>query len=507
MAARRDAAPIYAPLSIVSLMDYTAAPERRRSQFTILWNTCGKANCTDDQLLSHLRKAICQHKFGSSKPPKPIDILVSETSGFYSVLSRPAFPSFAHFLVDHGKKIFVELWAEDDLSSPTHVFTNGAGGFFSANLLRVEARLVSSDGVATDKSCTFDARLCTDRCVRHFRKGFERQLAQKCGLPVDTPVEVHFKKPHGTATGYTPGSSKETFEFKVAQCLRQNDALQVQVRVKGSKDAAMDVDTTPEKLKQAAGKGDSSRMIKPIPATAVSATKPIWSSTESKIPGAWMNAGSSITTEPYATTSINASTSHTTATPINTVPLVDMRSSYKADSGPPPLPPKPIGVGSYERTIPGSFFGSSATTLATSSSVPAPAPKQNGNLNGETAAQTQEQQPVSYAAARDTVQTMLSSFLVELNRTLAANFGDDFSEVSMGGKEPASTSPAEKESPAESQYESAAQPAVEPKLATSGVVTAAGYAPVPPAQQPPEVKHNACCDVCGSSIKGIRHKC
>jgi hypothetical protein len=94
------------------------------------------------------------------------------------------------------------------------------------------------------------------------------------------------------------------------------------------------------------------------------------------------------------------------------------------------------------------------------------------------------------------VESMLTKFMINLNETLLANFGDDASTLSIlhdskvGEEKPMSL---KTESTVEEEKATKVEPKAEVKSVQSKVA--------------PAVRHNAYCDMCNHVIVGTRHKC
>ena len=103
-----------------------------------------------------------------------------------------------------------------------------------------------------------------------------------------------------------------------------------------------------------------------------------------------------------------------------------------------------------------------------------------------------------YEAARTTIKSMLSGFLVNLNRVLSENFGDDLGRVEVSGQAAESAGQDSKQASSTSTVS-----------ASSSGVSAQAKADESPkaARDTGAVEHPAWCDLCNKRIHGTRYKC
>lgn len=140
----------------------------------------------------------------------------------------------------------VEVWRKHDINSPSHVYARGDLSHPQRLMVHATQRSQSrkagkaASGAAASKKesslneeVKFVVALATPQCVRLFRKDLERRIVTAANV-TSGHVDIFFKRTSESSSASVDKSltSKESFERRVAECIKSGKPLQVEFAVK-----------------------------------------------------------------------------------------------------------------------------------------------------------------------------------------------------------------------------------------------------------------------------------
>lgn len=386
----------------------------------------------------------------------------------------------------------VEVWRKDDETSPAHVYKRNDVDYPVKLKVAGKQMASPSPGYPTagfePKEISFHASLATAQCVSAFRRDLNRRIvrAAKLSPENESEVEVYFKR----SRTHTAGSSKESFEARVADCLLNATPLSIQYAVrpkKARKQPAQPAVATQMQAPATTTARHSStsstfkvtdkraftpsvmhpRTSSPAPTPASGGSfpvihKPLPPSNPESIPDLMAKARTSLDAMPPASDDgIHHSTSAYSS--LHEGFYDALRRAQPSTNGPPPIPAKtPIGRPSIRANL---TSEEGNATLGLQNDI-------------EKMINNNVKDPICH------VHKFMEDFGSNYKNTLFDTFG--------GSTVPGAS--AQIDTHAFTNRESEARHAsAEPKLSSTE-----------PAQQ---VEHNASCNMCRKQIKGIRWKC
>ncbi|UZJ51484.1 hypothetical protein CBS101457_000804 [Exobasidium rhododendri] len=408
----------------------------------------------------------------------------------------------------------VEVWGKNDMSSPSHAYFRSISGkperSIQTKVLHIEASelqekaqgSVNTSSLTKDTVYKFTADLLTAQCIRAFRKDFERRILECYGLVQKDlfKVEIFFQRIIAASEAVDASKnqkSKISFEEKVLSFVEKDKVLRVNFRI---------LPATVRKGKETAK--DASQTV----ASAISSSVPV---TEKRSEPLAFGAKSAFGHRPASTAPPLVAISPATSAFNQFVRAQPVRMSDAGSA----TSFKTLHDGFYEAVKQAServepvrqFLGQppycplsnfKAPPHASASTKVTPSKDVEEGPKDTTAVPAFQSRAVSVdqkAVVLGKVEQMLSTFMINLNQTLLANFGDDASTLSIESL-PASQAHATLATEMEREE-------VKAPVGAREASTAAPLPNVGQQQRGANTLHNACCNICSHVIVGTRHKC
>ena len=423
------------------------------------------ATLTSEQFLHKVKTvALRQLPVTASVPAQDIEVFVKWArlsggvllhAGYIGPLTTPVtddVDAFVRNVCVYNKPLQVEVWKKSDLGSPSHCYQRSTRPmlYFSAAqtpapafaTVKVEATQLEDNAKPAPTVRHFSAPLLTAQCVRAFRKDLDRQVIVAAGVrdTDNTKVDIYFKikgAAQKDASSKT-GKSKESFEEGVLACIAKRKPIKIQFRIRSTQEAS-------KKCRDDVASTGPAQPVVPPKTLVQAADRPV--------------DGFSFGTK----TAFGRQPASTSPAPVS---LPSAGSAFDQFTRAEPLRMTSAGSATSFRTLHEGFYESVRQAAA----VHSPAPKAPPMASESQRTIKTESNAQKVPALRQ-VESLLSSFLVNLNQTLLDNFGDNSSTLTLSDTT---------------------------KHKAQSTKTSAGQ---------PGVRHNATCNLCKAVVVGTRHKC
>jgi hypothetical protein len=467
-----------------------------------------------DDVVVFIRKV--EGKFASGK---------AVFTGYVGRCTMPTADDVKRFLqstIIQNRPLQVELWNKSDPRCPANYYSrplllSKTDQDAACKVLEVEAKQLTytlpglpSPVKEGGKALEFSVHILSDYDIRALRKDMMSRICRLTGSNrMSSDVDVYFvRKSHSTTASTNTmeemGRSKHTFEDGAFACLQDGKKLKLQFRIR------------PKFMPPLSAS-------KPLPSTQA---KPVVPTKTQSVPAAAQQKLPNVAVDDMRTDFFGGKPSFglrpaSTAPPPVSIPATGSPFDQFVKSG--PLRMSDVGSAPTFKTLLEGF--STAVEQASKAAMPSVAPFASAVLPAATTSapkaadfwsppqqKTFDEQKACREARLATlrklmgekgkepetgkadrketalkqVESMLTKFMVNLNQTLQANFGEEASTLSIlhdsrdGDKTPEAKPIAKKEELAAKVEESTVAPLV---------------------------RHNAVCDLCEMPIRGIRHKC